>query len=170
MSDDFFSKMFKKPVVEELIKGEFSVKKLSPIDFVTILFTKKDKPVDAVINDQYDQFMVNRFVACYQDFRTKEFKHLLFINSLNDKLFTNLEHFYCLYKKLPKMDKYYPSYLWNKKDEEIVDKKRLMTALKYKFKYNDLGAEYATLVISEEEKQFFLKEYEDKMIFLGKKV
>lgn len=170
MSDDIFDKMFKKNVVAESVKGEFSVKKLSPIDFVNVLFTKKNKPSDAVINDQYDQFMVNRFIACYQDFRTKEFSYLLFINSLNGKVFSNLEHFYCLYKKISKIDKYYSSYLWNKKDEEFINKKRLITALKFKFKYNDLGAEYAMLVISEEEKQFFLKEYEDRMKFLGIKV
>lgn len=169
MSNDFFSKMFgtQEKAPEE---KESKVKKLTPFDFVNILFTKSNKPIDAVIQSQYDQFMVNRIIACYKDFKTKKFTFLLMINSLDGKKMSNLEHFYCLFYKLPKLDKVYPSYLWNKKDEDVVDKNKLISALKWKFKYNDLGAEYAINVISEQEKLFFLKEYEKRMDFLGKEV
>jgi hypothetical protein len=138
------------------------VKKYSPIDFVNSIFTKDYIEDETVFNSQYSQFMVNRFVfgmfnGCYIEL----------ISNLNNKKITNRMHYDYLFYKLPKKNKIFAKYPWNKVDKDNIDSLEYIKALKWRYKYNTTGAEQALQVCSKEELDELFKEYSEYKKYCG---
>ena len=141
-------------------------KKYSPRDIIIALFTKEILP-EHIINSstQYSQFMINRFLASTKNF--KNFEYIEIANELNTKKMSNKMHYDLLYKLLPKKDKVYPGYAWNKKDDSLGNKEEIIKALRWKYKYNERGAEYAIMIIPKEEIKELLEEYKNYISVTG---
>jgi len=137
------------------------VKKYGPRDFVISLFTKEEIP-ESVIEKQYDQFMINRFLICTKEYVNGEskFAYIELVNDLNCGNISNKMHYDYLYHILPKKSKAYPAYIWNKKDENSAyEKFDKIKALIWKYKYNEIGAEIAIKVCPEIEINEIVDEY-----------
>lgn len=133
------------------------IKKYSPIEIVKSLFSE-DIIDDNVINStQYSQFMINRFLASTKYF--KDFKYVQLAQSLNVLKLSNKMHYDYLFSELPKLDKVFPGYAWSKTEKSDIDKIEVIKALRWKYKYNERGAENAMFVIPQNELKELTNEY-----------
>lgn len=150
--------MFKPLKYVEEPEEEIKAKKYSPRDIVIALFTKEPIP-EHIVNkaSQYSQFMVNRWLACTKN--GKDYDYIELVNYLNTIKMSNMMHYQYLLNILPKKNTVYPGYAWNKADDKNADKMLIVKALKWKYKYNDRGAELAIHVIPKDEIENLVIEY-----------
>jgi hypothetical protein len=137
------------------------LKKFNPFEAIVYLFNKADGyPKELIESSAYSQFMINRIIACYRNFK-KEFMYIDAVGYVNTLKLTNRQHWDFWLSYLKKIDKPFVTYLFNGKQDDVVYDELVYKSLKWKYNYNRRGANQARLVCLDSEIDEIVKEYKE---------
>jgi hypothetical protein len=137
------------------------LKKFNPFEAVVYLFSKAEGyPIELIESSAYSQFMINRIIACYRNFK-KEFVYIDTVGYVNMLKLSNKQHWDFWYSYIKKVDKPFIPYLFNTKQDDVVYENLVYKSLKHKYNYNKRGAKQAVIVCPEPEIDEIVKEYKE---------